>query len=80
MPRNLNRRVEALVPVDDPRLKARLEQVLEVELSDDALAWAMNSDGTWTKVPNLENRDAQSILEKLAKERAKGEVPVPQNP
>ena len=34
MPRNLNRRVEALVPVDDPRLKARLEQVIEVELSD----------------------------------------------
>ena len=80
MPRNLNRRVEALVPVDDPRLKARLEQVIDVELSDDALAWAMNPDGSWTKVPNIEDRDAQLILEQLAVERAKGEVPVPQRP
>jgi polyphosphate kinase len=80
MPRNLNRRVEALVPVDDPRLKARLEQVIDVELSDDALAWAMNPDGSWTKVPNIEDRDSQLILEQLAVERAKGEVPVPQRP
>ena len=80
MPRNLNRRVEAIVPVDDPRLKARLEQILQVEMSDDALAWAMNADGTWTKVPNLENRDAQLMLEQLSVERAKGEAPLLQHP
>ena len=50
MQRNLNNRVEALVPVTDPNLKVRLEEVLDVELSDDVLAWEANPDGSWTKV------------------------------
>ena len=39
MPRNLDRRVEALVPVDEPELQARLDEILEVNLADDTLAW-----------------------------------------
>ena len=42
MPRNLDRRVEALVPVDEPELQARLEEILEVNLADDTLAWALD--------------------------------------
>ena len=41
MPRNLDRRVEALVPVDDPELQARLDEILEVNLADDTLAWTL---------------------------------------
>ena len=39
MPRNLDRRVEVLVPVDDPELQHRLQEMLDVELADDVLAW-----------------------------------------
>src|ERR1700674_4651519 len=39
MPRNLDRRVEAVVPVSDPRLCQRLQQILDVSLADDMLAW-----------------------------------------
>ena len=49
MPRNLDRRVEALVPVTDPRLVARIAEMLEVDLADDTLAWTLHADGTWTR-------------------------------
>ena len=39
MPRNLDRRVEAMTPVDDPELQERLEEILDVNLADDTLAW-----------------------------------------
>ncbi len=48
MPRNLNRRVEALVPVHDPRLQARLQQILDTSLAAQARAWTLHPDGTWT--------------------------------
>ncbi len=48
MPRNLNRRVEALVPVHDPRLQARLQQILDTSLAEQARAWTLHPDGTWT--------------------------------
>ena len=43
MPRNLDRRVEALVPVDEPDLQARLDEILEVNLADDTLAWSLDA-------------------------------------
>jgi polyphosphate kinase len=53
MERNLDRRVEAVVPVSDRELQSRLAEVIEVELADDTLAWELGSDGAWTKVPTL---------------------------
>ncbi len=49
--RNLQRRVEVVVPVEDPRLRARLEQVLAVNLADDTSAWTLQPDGTWAPPP-----------------------------
>jgi polyphosphate kinase len=54
MNRNLRRRVEAVVPVTDPELQARLEEVLQVNLADDVLAWELGPDAVWTKVPTTE--------------------------
>jgi polyphosphate kinase len=50
MPRNLDRRVEAVVPIEDPGLQEQLDEVLTIELTDDQLAW-QQQDRTWTKVP-----------------------------
>jgi polyphosphate kinase len=50
MPRNLDRRVEALVPVDGDRLEDRLQEILDVNLADDVLAWTLGPDGTWTRI------------------------------
>ncbi|MHB8508587.1 MAG: polyphosphate kinase 1 [Candidatus Dormibacteria bacterium] len=50
MPRNLDRRVEALTPVLDAALQARLGEVLSVNLDDDALAWTLGPDGAWSRI------------------------------
>ena len=70
MPRNLDRRVEAMVPVLDPALQARLGQFLDVELEDDVLAWALQADGSWSKVPMVRGVNAQQAFEQLAEARA----------
>jgi len=70
MQRNLDRRVEALVPVADPSLAARLDEVLDVLMQDDMLSWTLGADGTWTKVRGERGIDAQQRLQELAVERA----------
>jgi len=44
MPRNLDRRVETLVPVDAPELQDRIDGILSLNLVDDALAWELVDD------------------------------------
>jgi polyphosphate kinase len=69
MPRNLDRRVEALVPVEDPLLQARLHEILDVNLSDDRLAWSLSPDTTWRKVVGDSGFDTHRRLEAIALER-----------
>ncbi len=66
MPRNLNRRVEALVSVNDPQVRQNLDNVLDINLKDDVLAWELHSDGSWKRVPKLAGVDAHRALEKVA--------------
>ncbi len=49
MPRNLDTRVELLTPVEDPELRAELEDTLERCLADDTFAWTLDSGGVWTR-------------------------------
>jgi polyphosphate kinase len=49
MPRNLDRRIEALVPVIDPLLQRRISELLEVNEADDTLSWALH-DSHWERV------------------------------
>lgn len=69
MPRNLDRRVEALVPIEDPALQARLEEILAVNLADNALAWMLRPDTTWVRVPGDRGIDTHLCLEELALKR-----------
>ena len=69
MPRNLERRVEVTVPVLDPTLRVRLDEILQTELEDDVLAWDLGSDGAWTKVETERGLSAQERLMQLAAER-----------
>ncbi len=70
MPRNLDRRVEALVPITDPDLQFRLDEILDVLLSDDNLAWELLPDGRWQRVPASTGIDAQVAFQDLARTRA----------
>jgi len=70
MPRNLDRRVEALAPIIDPALQFRIDEFFEVLLADDNLAWELKSDGTWERVPTTAGVDAHLALQELARARA----------
>jgi polyphosphate kinase len=50
MERNLDRRIEALVPILDPALQAELDFILATMLADDRRSWTLGSNGTWTRV------------------------------
>jgi polyphosphate kinase len=71
MPRNLDRRVEALAPVSDPVLTARLQEVLDVAWTDDLLAWELGPDARWRRVPVRVGVDAHLTLQERARQRAR---------
>jgi polyphosphate kinase len=70
MPRNLDRRVEALAPITDPGLQFRVDEFLDVLLADDNLAWELKPDGSWQRVPTSSGVDAHVALQELARARA----------
>jgi polyphosphate kinase len=47
MPRNFDRRVEAVAPIDDPTLHPRLATIFRTCLADTRQAWDLSGDGTW---------------------------------
>lgn len=55
MPRNLNDRVELMVPVEDETHRNRLRDMLRMELANNQKAHTMNPDGTYTKIVAQEN-------------------------
>jgi polyphosphate kinase len=71
MTRNLDQRVEALAPIDDPGLQERLEHVLQAALSDDAQAWELGPEGTWARREPRSGVSAQRRLQELALARGR---------
>jgi polyphosphate kinase len=51
MHRNLDRRVEVLVRVQDPSLTAQLDAIFDSAIGPSTRAWALGSNGSWTAVP-----------------------------
>jgi polyphosphate kinase len=50
MPRNLERRVEAITPVEDRALQARLRSLLDTCLDDNRQSWELHADGTYAQL------------------------------
>jgi polyphosphate kinase len=73
MSRNLDFRVEAIVPVEDPRVQEELKAILDIHLGDNVKSWDMQSDGTYIQrrpTNGEEPRSSQEILMQRALERA----------
>lgn len=61
MPRNLDRRVEVLFPIRDPRIRQEIvENILKVQLQDTSQARCLGADGTY--VPAFSNLPPDSLL------------------
>jgi polyphosphate kinase len=74
MPRNLDRRIEAVVQVDSPALRKELDGIIAALMADTAQAWALESDGTWHRLAASLNADdptfsAQEHFQSLARTR-----------
>ncbi len=71
MPRNLYNRVELVTPVEDPRVRADLLDILDRSLADNTNAWVLGEDGGWTRrQPDGEPRSVQRELIELHEARA----------
>ncbi|PMB27589.1 polyphosphate kinase 1, partial [Fischerella thermalis CCMEE 5319] len=69
MPRNLDRRVEAVTPVEDPKILQNLQNILEIMLADNRQAWELKSDGSYVQRhpgKNEPERHTQNILMEMA--------------
>ncbi|NBP98547.1 MAG: RNA degradosome polyphosphate kinase, partial [Synechococcaceae bacterium WB6_3A_227] len=61
MGRNLDRRVEAVTPVEDPELRSSLEKLLHTYLADNRGAWDMQADGQFLQRLCNENENNSQL-------------------
>lgn len=73
MPRNLDKRVEITFPVEDADIKAKVIDILNIQLADNLKAYILQPDGTYKKqdLRGKEKIGAQDTFCKLAMERSK---------
>jgi polyphosphate kinase len=71
MMRNLEHRVEVLVPIDPPELRAELRNILDTQLSDEFDAWEMQEDGSYRQRKGMHEpgEGSQQALIRYAQER-----------
>jgi polyphosphate kinase len=62
MQRNLEKRVEVLVPVEDVRLQAELRNLLDTQLADQRGAWDMQPDGSYVQRRGQGAKHSQQLM------------------
>jgi polyphosphate kinase len=73
MPRNLDHRIEVVMPVEDGHARNEIESVLKALLADNAQAWELQPDGSWQRVhpKKSERRRAAQTAFMRRRERAR---------
>ncbi len=72
MSRNLSHRVEVATPIENPVLRQRVREILDIMLADNRQAWDLAADGTWTQrhpAPGEPERGSHARLMELAIQR-----------
>jgi hypothetical protein len=66
MPRNFDRRVEAVVPIEDPALHAPMRRFLQTSLADNRQAWELRGDGSYEKRVARDGREISAQVTFMA--------------
>ena len=61
MRRNLDRRIEAVTPIEDIKLKSQLYNLLQIYIDDNYYSWVMNKDGVYEKKKEDSNLNRSQI-------------------
>jgi polyphosphate kinase len=65
MPRNFFRRIEAVFPIEDRRLRARVKnELLGIPLADNVKSWQLQSDGHYTPVTRRNFRSQEEFIKR----------------
>jgi polyphosphate kinase len=56
MDRNLDRRVEAVVPIEDAEARARIAEIVRVAMADDRRSWQLGPDASWRRTEEIDGR------------------------
>lgn len=70
MGRNLDRRFEALIPIEAQANRRRIDDILKTLLTDDTLAWELSHDGTWRKPEKRDGVNAHEVFKDRARQVA----------
>ncbi|EDX78453.1 polyphosphate kinase [Coleofasciculus chthonoplastes PCC 7420] len=73
MRRNLDRRVEAITPIEDPEIIKDLQEILAIMMADNRQAWELQPDGRYVQrqPEDAKEQCAQKIFMEMAKDSAK---------
>jgi polyphosphate kinase len=66
MRRNLDRRIEAVTPIEDYELKSTIYSLLQTYIKDDYFSWIMKGDGSYSKY-KLDSSDNRSQIDLIKK-------------
>ena len=72
MPRNLDFRIEAVVPVEDARAQQEIKRALDTMVSSNVHAWALKPDGEWQRIRAKKGeraRATQTLLMRIVRAR-----------
>jgi polyphosphate kinase len=71
MERNLDRRVEVTVPIEDPRLQTELVEAFEITWRDDLFTWVLGTDRRWRRLQSVNDFSAQAEFKRLELSRSR---------
>jgi polyphosphate kinase len=74
MERNLDRRVEVLVPIEDSLLRDDLAQAFEITWRDDMFTWTLGTDRRWRRLQPVNEFSAQAEFKRLETLRSRSVV------
>jgi len=71
MERNLDRRVEVLVPIETTALQGEILEAFDVTWRDDRFTWVLGTDRRWRRLQSVNDFSAQSEFKRLATQRSR---------